>query len=357
MATIDRLPSGSYRVRVVTPKGRRIAQTHRVSKAAAKTIAARLEVAASLGELDAEVEAAEAKVDVGTLDELVAEYMTGGGRGWTDETRRNHEGRYRNHVAPILGDRRLDQITAAHLDRLYADLLDGGLGTGAVHNVHTFLSGAFAQAVRWGRLVASPTAAATAPAQPESEVDPPTPEEVQTLLAAAVEVDERWGALVRLAVATGARQAELVALDWTDVDLDAGRIAIGRTGRTKTRAGRRTVTIDVRTVEVLAALDRPVPFLFWDAYGNRLTPGAASQRWAAMRRDVAAAGLLPDHPGVRFHDLRHFHATQLLAAGVDVRTVAGRLGHAKPSMTLDVYAAWVPSADEAAAQAIGALLS
>ena len=59
---------------------------------------------------------------------------------------------------------------------------------------------------------------------------------------------------------------------------------------------------------------------------------------------------------MRLHDLRHFAATQLLAAGVDVRTVAGRLGHANPTVTLNVYAAWLPERDMAAAEALGALV-
>lgn len=145
----------------------------------------------------------------------------------------------------------------------------------------------------------------------------------------------------RLLLATGARLGEVMALRWTDVDLEAGTVSITKsrgkhgTGTTKTVKPRR-VKIDSATVDMLSELPRTGDLIF------TAKPGAATN---AFVRLVKASGL----PHMRLHDLRHLHATTLLAAGVPVKVVSQRLGHASVSMTLNVYAHVIPGQDEAAA--------
>ena len=165
----------------------------------------------------------------------------------------------------------------------------------------------------------------------------------------------------RLAVATGARRGELVALRWSDVDLEVGAarfmgsIAAGPNRtlvRKSTKGGKpKVMALDPGTVAVLAdwrakgrgrgpVLPSPSdPTVPWH-------PGQVTLMWHRHRGSVGLEAL-------RFHDLRHLHATALLAAGVPVNTVADRMGHASARMTLDVYAHAIPAHDQAAADVIG----
>jgi integrase len=166
----------------------------------------------------------------------------------------------------------------------------------------------------------------------------------------------------------------MLALRWSDVDLERGVVTIGRglvqgpDGRlvekdTKTHQTRR-VALDAPTTAALvdhraAAVERAEQcgaaladdaFVFaGDVTGTTpWYPDSASRRF---RRACDDAGL----KDVRLHDLRHYVATRLLSAGVDVRTVAGRLGHRNAATTLNVYSHFVPEADQEAAEILGRL--
>jgi integrase len=194
------------------------------------------------------------------------------------------------------------------------------------------------------------------------------------LIAAARATAPNLGALLVVAATTGARRGELCGLRWSDLDRDAGQLDIVRSviivggecrvAPTKSRQCRR-VAIDVQTLGTHAehrqradkrAADAGTAvgdeaFMFsGDPDGARpLRPDSTSRAFARLCREV---GL--DH--VRFHDLRHYVATRLLAVGVDLRTVAGRLGHSKAGTTLNVYAAFLPDADHRAAEVMASLL-
>ena len=244
---------------------------------------------------------------------------------------------------------------------------------------HSILSAACRQAVKWGWISAAPTARATPPKVERKEMFVPTPDQLSALVKAAVDVDPVLATAVALAALTGARRGELVALRWSDIDLAAGRVRFARsltvaegeqhTGPTKTHASR-DIALDELGVEVLQRrwddmddlsgwAESPLvsdPFvLSYNANGavpanpdtfthrfGRLcqkmeAPALAKVRKSnpkATRKDLAPADRWP----FRFHDLRHFSVTTLIAAGVDVRTVAERHGHARATMTLDRYA-------------------
>ena len=180
---------------------------------------------------------------------------------------------------------------------------------------------------------------------------------------------------VLLAATTAARRGELCGLRWSDIDLTEPLVEITRAiiivdgnwqvAPTKTRQTRR-VALDPVTVEALRAHQRRGEtraclaglglrsdgFVFSrDPDGGR--PWRPDSTSRAFRHLCYDAGL--DH--VRLHDLRHFVATRLLASGVDVRTVSGRLGHSLASTTLNVYAAFVPDADRHAAHVISRLVT
>jgi integrase len=209
------------------------------------------------------------------------------------------------------------------------------------------------------------------PSPTKPNPQPPSPEEAARILNDAWE-DPEWGMLVWIAMTTGAGRGELCALRRSNIDRSkrvlriptsvSGSCKDMREKDTKTHQQRR-VALDEQTMalldEHLARQDgiaaslglaiEPDAFLFSldPDCGHPMVPDSVSHRYT---RQTTALGIK-----TTLHKLRHYNATELLAAGVDLRTVAGRLGHSGGgTTTLRVYAAWVESADHAAAAKISA---
>lgn len=167
---------------------------------------------------------------------------------------------------------------------------------------------------------------------------------------------------VAVIAATGMRTSEACGLTWLNVDLDGGQVHVvaqaDRRGAglhaLKTRsAGMRTITIDAGTVEVLRAHRRVHPGEERVLLQRNGAPMVACSLARLVRRAGVIAGLGEWTP----KSLRHFHATALLRAGVPVKTVQARLGHASAKMTLDTYAHVIPADDVSASAAIAAALA
>jgi integrase len=278
-------------------------------------------------------------------------------------------------IRPDLGKLSLRQVTAQRLDGYYATLArQHGLSPASIRHVHAVLRGALGQAVRWGWIPTNAAANASPPKLRKAQITPPEITETHTILAAADEYDRAFGALLRVLAATGARRGEVCGLRWGDLDRHTRTLSIQRSVAsvaggtivkdTKTHADRR-IAIDPDTVAVLDAhrkgQERRAELcrvkLGPDAYIFTSEPDGSAPLHpdtitGAFQRICHRLGL----EGVRLHDLRHLHATQLLAAGVPVRTVSGRLGHASAATTLNVYAAFVEASDREAADVIAGLL-
>jgi len=302
----------------------------------------------------------------------------------------------RKHVRPFIGHLRAGAVDNEVLDSLYRELrrcrthCTDRTGTDhrtprehecddrcrphqclplsptTVRHVHFVLRGAFERGVRWRWLGVNPVQFASPPAAKRPDPRPPSAEEAARIVDAAWESPD-WGTLVWLTMTTGARRGELCGLRWSHVDLPAAvltyRRAIAQDGRyreekdTKTHQQRR-VTLDPETVAVLTehwarcqeraasvgmTLTRDA-FVFSRLPGGRthLVPSSVTQRYGRLVRRLDI--------DTHLHNLRHYSATELIAAGVDVRTVAGRLGHSGGGVTtLRVYAAWLAEADQRAA--------
>jgi integrase len=215
-------------------------------------------------------------------------------------------------------------------------------------------------------------AQAKKPAVPRPNPKPPSAGDAARLVTEAWK-DEEWGAFVWAAMTTGARRGELCAIHWCDLDLEHGLLLLRRAlyldddgelreKDTKTHQQRR-VALDVETVDVFVAhregREKQLRDLGieWDNDGYVFTlepdgskplhPDTATQRFDRMATRLGIDSTL--------HSLRHYSATELIAAGVDVRTVAGRLGHSGGgATTLRVYAAWLSEADQRAATTLSA---
>jgi integrase len=224
------------------------------------------------------------------------------------------------------------------------------LSGSTTRKIHYIIRGALGRAVRWRHLGVNKAEMAVAPSPNATEPDPPSAEEAAAILSEAW-YDPEWGLLLWLTMITGSRRGELCALDWASVDFDRAvlwvpfSIAQTKAGLkkkpTKTNKGRR-VTLDPHTLELLAEhrerceercaqlrceLARDA-YLFFPAPDGTtpFVPGSITQRyrWMATKLKLRST---------RLHSLRHYSATELIAAGVDIRTVAGRLGHGSGGAT------------------------
>jgi integrase len=221
------------------------------------------------------------------------------------------------------------------------------------------------QAVRWNLIPRNPCDAVEPPRVGRKEMTAYTPEQVQQLLKAAE--GHRLEALFVLAVTSGLRQGELFGLSWTDIDLDAGSVSVRRQleelrgqfrlTEPKSAKSRRLVEIPRVAVEALRRhrarmgaeghLDGPV---FCDTHGGWLRKSNFLRQ--VFKPLLRRAGL----PEARFHDLRHTHATLLLAQGVHPKVVQERLGHSQISLTMDTYSQVLPTLQREAAEKLDDLL-
>ena len=290
-------------------------------------------------------------------------------------TLRRYESLLRLHIHPALGAVSIHKIKTAELDRLYLGLVaEKGLSPASVRQVHAVVRRALRQAVRWGWIATNPAADASPPRIRKTDHSPPDVEQVGLLLHHANENHPELGRFLHLAATTGARRGELCALRWNNIDWTASALTIGRAvievhgglaeKDTKTHATRR-IALDPGTLAVLAqhhdaarALateaesELPAHGYIFSAEPDGSIPWTPTTvtKWFQVTR--AAVGMKQ----VRLHDLRHFAATRLLAAGVPVRTVSGRLGHANAATTLTVYAHFLEASDQVAADVMGGLV-
>jgi integrase len=279
----------------------------------------------------------------------------------------------RLYVMPRIGHLPIQAVRPSRITKLYRDLLTSGgrdgqpLAVATVTHLHAVLRKAFRDAVVVDELIGSnPVERAKRPrAQGQEPGTVWTVAQLRAFLATARQ--HRLFAFYHVAAYTGARRGELLNLRWTDIDLDAKKIAVtgsmavigGERVNWTTKSGRtRVVSIDDETVAVLRqrktdqtaeqlkAGDSPRGtkdgYVFTTGWGEPIYPDTVTSLMTKLIRahNEPDQGPRPKDqlPHARLHDLRHLHATTLLLSGVPVHVVAARLGHADPAITLRVYA-------------------
>ena len=277
-------------------------------------------------------------------------------------------------VVPALGTELVRQLRPRQLDRLYADLVAQGNKATTVRRVHALISAALRQGERWDLVDRNVARRARPPEIYTEEVQAPSAAEVRSLLRAAEACDPMVASLLTLAALTGARRGELCALRWADFDEERQVLRIARSlyacdgggwseKPTKNRQVRR-LALDNVAMGVLAErreaatslAGRPLlrerlgGFVFSRSLDGSepIRPDQASK---IVARIATAAGV-----DVTLQGLRHFSATQLVAGGHDPRTVAGRLGHLDPGLTLRTYSHVLPQRDREAAASLGQIV-
>jgi site-specific recombinase XerD len=240
------------------------------------------------------------------------------------------------------------------------------ISASAILQIHWITNSTLGAALRWAWISSNPAESAKKPRRKPPQPEPPSAAEAARIIEAAWAEDDNWGTLVWLVMVTGVRRAELAGLRWRHVDLDADTLKISRNwlrsgGQdidkdTKTHQSR-TLALDGATVEVLAEhreryhqqmaqlseepSEEAFVFSARPTHDRPYSPSRVTHRYSDM---CAKLGI-----NSHLHALRHYSATELLTAGVDLRTVAGRLGlGGGGSTTLRVYAAFVGEADRRA---------
>jgi len=254
------------------------------------------------------------------------------------------------HLTPELGELPLVSLTAMRVQQAITDRQDQGLSTAkGLSTALRTLRMALRQAVLWGLLPSNPASMARAPRTQPREMKVWTQDEARRFLAHVG--GHRLAPLFTLALSTGLRRGELIALAWGDLDLKSAELTVTRNfirdltgewvlGEPKTRAGLRSVPLADDITLLLQAhrqeeerwfgtrtADQPV---FTRSSGERLDPSNVSR---LFHRLVREAGV----PRIRFHDLRHTAASLLIRQGVPAKVVSDRLGHADVAFTLSVY--------------------
>jgi len=289
-------------------------------------------------------------------------------------TLRSYRSQIETMIRPSIGWVPLAELSARHLDEFYGQLKGRGLSGKTIWNYHATISAVLSLALRWDWVDRNVARRAQPPSRAHRGVDAPSPADVLRLVQAAGERRPPLATLILLAALTGMRRGELCGLRWSDVDLAAGWLEVRRSvvavpgglavKSTKTGEGRR-ISLDSTAVGALTShrerarqlaaaaattLD-PESFVFSRGPdgGQPFRPDSVTGSFVKLRNELGLRR-------VRLHDLRHFTATRLIAAGIDARTVAGRLGHADASMTLRTYSHALVERDREAAEVMGNLL-
>jgi len=316
-----------------------------------------------------------------TVDRFLRVWLDAARQTVKASTLKRYEDLVNLHLIPGLGRHRLTALRPDHLVRFYAAKLEqinpktvgkGKAGrpysASTVHHMHAALHRALDRATVWGHVARNVADAVDPPRVPTVEIEPPSLDALVRLIDVAHQSEDRLAALWTLAVYSGARQGELLALRWSDINPDVGTVTIRRAmergakgraeiGETKTKNSRRTVTLPAEALTELRAhrirqnQERLRLGEAWED-GDLVFPSTVGtpldqRNVIRLFKGALARASLPQ--STRFHDLRHASASIALAAGVDLKVISQRLGHSTITITADLYTHVVRQLDADAA--------
>ena len=313
----------------------------------------------------------------------VGEFLTRWERDWaTGNVSAKTAERWRQlitfQVIPRVGQLPIQRVKAAHLQELYGALLKAGSADGrplaprTVGHVHRMLRRAFGHAVTWGILATNPVAVVSAPRVPDSEIEIVSDAEIRRVLDHLRDRDRLLHAIAFLALGTGMRRGELLALRWRDIGEDKIRVERSleqtraglRFKSPKTKRSRRSVSIPPEVSAELRAYKMaqheyrlsigvgrlsPQDLVFTRPDGSPYRPDDLTRAWLLATKATGRP--------INLHALRHTHVSNLIAEGVDILTISRRVGHSNATTTLNVYGHLVADSDDRAAQAVSAMFA
>lgn len=266
----------------------------------------------------------------------------------------------RAHLIPAFGHLHLDQLTREHVQKFYVEKLDSGLAPNTIHAIHAPLAAALGDAVKNGLLARNVCENVVLPRKGKKKHNVLTKEQAACLVNAAR--GRRLWFLLLIAITTGARVGELLALHWEDIDVNNLRIHIHRTvsrvprmgyverSQPKTLSGRRKVILSQVVIDGISEQKAYIEVIrkrAGDRWNNNLDLVFPNKNGGYMNREQVQAELRRILADVgldsrKFHQLRHSAATILFAAGVNPKVVQEMLGHSNITMTLGLYGDVLP---------------
>lgn len=349
----------------LTGKPRQISRTFRGGARAADT---------ALAQLVAEVAKGKHGGSNGSVAVLLDVWLADTERNTSPATMANYRHAVESSLKPAIGHKLLRSLGTRDLDALYAAMGRAGKSPYVIRHSHSAIRAALSTARRWGWVPTNVAEDARPPKLPEQEVTAATTAQVRKLIDALERTDPDLAHIVLIGALTGCRRGELCGLKWSDWDgdrLHVRRRVIEAAGKvserdsTKSGKGKRIVMdpLGIATLKRLRALQAARA----KGLGTKLPDdgymlsvdglGGAPRRPKVVSDAVAEAARKSKMPEIHLHGLRHYAATELIAAGQDVRTVANRLGHADPALTLRVYSHVIEDREREAAATLGQLLA
>jgi len=272
-----------------------------------------------------------------------------------------YEGALRIHILPELGKYRLNEITKSMMKKLVVKMVEEGRAKDSIRLYVAALRVLYNQAIDDKVVSESPTKGLgkfyRQAKRKHEDIDPLSEEESLLVLEKTLEWEKKHYLLFLCALHTGMRSGELAGLQWGDVDWSSQFIEVrrsinrfGEVGTVKTKSGRRRVDLSDHLLETLKNFrkqkqqealkkgENEIPeWIFANHFGSFMSIKSVKTR--NFKRVLKKAGLR----SIRFHDLRHTFASQLLCNGANILYVSQQLGHADPSITLRIYAKWIPT--------------
>lgn len=363
--TIYQRPNGKWRAQIVLNGGRLSTTAETRSEAQAWLRATRNQIESGLTLKGART----------TYGEFLTEWLATAKQRLTINTHYSYSQLVKKYILPSLGKIKLRDLNPSAIQRFYNQKVTEGVGLRTVQKTHVVIHASLNAALKLGLIGRNPDDATQPPKPTHKEMRFLNQIEVKTLLETAKRIDDRNYALYFIAIVTGMRQGELLGLKWENVDLEKGvvnvkfsqtRLPGGRLilQKPKTKSSERSVKLGKESVAVLHEQRQRLQqdkgktngnwqetgHVFASSVGTPIDPTNLTRQFSQL---LKAAGL----GKVRFHDLRHTAASLMLNNGVDVLVASRRLGHAKPSITLDVYGHLIPSIQAEAADVMDQLVS
>jgi integrase len=287
-----------------------------------------------------------------------------------DKSYQSYESLLRRYMRPVLGERDLAAICPLDIQAAYQQLVDRGLSGRTIRYTHSVLRSAMRQAIRWRLLSQDPTDGAQLPRLRRREMRVLSADQSRAFLSAALKT--HYGPVFAVALSTGMRPSEYLALKWQDIDWDRGTVSVVRTlersaggwrfAETKRARSRRVIKLQDWVLETLKKLQAKTmrrsecslpdnsELVFTSPAGHPIYSDKLAKRFKAILGQNGS-------PIIRLYDLRHTAATLALSAGVPPKVVAEQLGHASAAFTLDVYSHLLPHMQEEAAIKVEQILA
>lgn len=286
------------------------------------------------------------------------------------QTANTYEAYLRNRIIPYLGHVQMSQLTPILLQNYVNELKEEGLASSSIKKVYNIIKGALDYAVNMELLPSNPIKKLQLPKDRKKEMTVWEVPEIKSFEKRA-SLDRLYPAFY-LAITTGMRRGEILGLRWKDVDLEKGMLYVRQTlskdGKqflkgAKSEASIRSIKLSNDTIVLLRKQKMVVAkeklrcgadyvdndLIICTAKGTPINPENLKRTFQRLIKEANV-------PSIRFHDLRHTHATMLLASGINAKVISERLGHSNIKTTLDIYSHVLPSMQEEAANQIDTLL-